>query len=133
MAMTRYLRKKLGDHAIGKASFTMPTTVYAALFLNDPTDAGIQTSEVSGTGYARIAVTAKIGAFDATTGIAVSSAEINWGSPGSDWGTPLFIGIMDALSSGNMLYVQEIPNPRAMTSGARPVKIIAGQLTIQHI
>jgi hypothetical protein len=133
MAMTRYLRKKLGDHAIGKASFTMPTTVFAALFTDDPTDAGTQTSEISGTGYARQDVTSKISAFDATTGIATSSADIDFGSPGSDWGTGAYIGIMDALTSGNMLYVEALPNPRSMTSGARPVKFLAGQLTIQHI
>jgi hypothetical protein len=133
MAMTRYLRKKLGDHATGKAGFTMPTTVYAALFTADPTDAGLLTNEVSGTAYARQQITMKMGAFDATTGIATSSADIDFGSPGSEWGTGAYIGIMDASTSGNMLYKEQITNPRSMTSGGRSVKFLAGQLTIQHI
>jgi hypothetical protein len=138
MPMTAYLRKKLGDHAIGKASFTMPTTAYLALFTANPGDSGSLTNEVTGTGYARIAITSKMDAFDAVTGIAVSNDEINFGVPGSNWsgGLPIsYVGIMDAsgAGTGNMLYYEQIPNPRAAPSGSRPVKFAAGQVQIRHI
>jgi hypothetical protein len=38
--MTDYLEKKLLDHTLGKAAYTMPTTVYLALFTADPGDTG---------------------------------------------------------------------------------------------
>ena len=34
--MTNFLEKKLLDHTLGKASWTMPTTVYMGLFTSDP-------------------------------------------------------------------------------------------------
>ncbi|WP_377846978.1 hypothetical protein [Bosea sp. UC22_33] len=47
-----YLEKKLLDHSLGVAAYTMPGTVYLALFTADPGEAGPGT-EVSGNGYAR--------------------------------------------------------------------------------
>lgn len=133
MPMTPYLRKKLGDHALAQTTYTKPTAVFAALFLSDPGEAMSQAGEVTGTGYARIDITAKMGAFSALTGIAVSTAEINYGSPGSDWGTVAYIGIMDAASGGNMLYKEQLPSPRSATSGSRSVKFGVGQVSIQHV
>lgn len=133
MPMTSYLRKKDGDHNLGKSAFTMPTTVYLGLFQTNPGDSGSQTGEVTGTGYARISATAKFDAFVLGTGIATSNAEFNFGSPGSDWGTLAYVGILDASSGGNMLYYEAIPNPRSATSGSRSVKFAAGQVQIRHV
>jgi hypothetical protein len=131
MAMTRYWRKKIGDHSIGKASVTMPAAIYAALYSSDPTDAGTQSSEI--TQFARVEVTSKFGAFDATTGIAASTSDINFGSPVSNDLTAAYIGFLDASSAGNMLFKERIPNPRAVINGARPLKLRAGTVTIQMV
>ncbi len=133
MPMTRYLRKKLGDHALGKAAFTMPTTVYMALFTASPTDAGTLTSEVTGGSYARIEATSKMGTFDSTTGIAVNSVDIDFGTPTANWGTVSYAAFLDASTSGNMLYYEALPTARAVTSGSRKVLFSAGQVQIRHV
>jgi len=132
MPMTSYLRKKLGDHSIGKAAFTMPTTVYVGLFKAAPGDAGSLASEVTGGSYARIAITSLMGAFDSVVGISANGSTITFATPTADWGTIVAVGIMDALTVGNMLYQESTP-ARTILNGGRPVSFIAGQLEIQLI
>jgi hypothetical protein len=133
MAMTRYLRKKLGDHSLGKAAFTMPTTVYLALFTADPTDAGTLTNEASGTGYARVAITSLFGSFDLTTGIAVNSSDVDFGIPAGNWGLVSHAAVLDASTSGNMLYFEALPSARSVVTGGRRVMFTAGQMQIQIV
>jgi hypothetical protein len=129
MAMTNYLRKKLGDHAIGKATFTMPT-VHLGLFTDSPGSGGSLTNEVTGGSYARIEVTSKMGAFDLVTGIATSSALIEFATPTANWGTVTHVGIMDASSSGNVLIYDELPVPRSIVNAGRKVTFTTGTLSI---
>lgn len=133
MAMTRYLRKKLGDHSLGKAAFTMPTTVYMALFTADPTDAGVLTNEVVGSPYARVSSTSLFSTFDLTTGIATNSSNVDFGIPAANWGTVTHAAILDALTVGNMLYFQVLPTPRVVVTGSRRVLFSAGQIQIQIV
>ncbi len=133
MAMTSYLRKKLGDHSLGKAAFTMPTTAYLALFTADPTDAGTLTNEATGTGYARVAITSLFGTFDSTTGIATNSSDVDFGIPAGNWGTVTHAAILDASTSGNMLYFEDLPSARVVVTGGRRVMFSAGQIQIQII
>jgi len=132
MSMTSYLQKKLGDHSIGKASFTMPTTVYLALFTVNPGEAGSLAGEVSGGSYARIAITSLMNAFDSVSGIAVNASSIDFANPTANWGTIVAVGIMDALTVGNMLYYQAVTS-RSVLSGSPHVQFSPGQLTIQLI
>jgi hypothetical protein len=129
MPATTFGRQKIGNHAIGKTSWTMPT-LYAALYATDPGDSGSQTSEI--TQFARIEVTSKFGSVDAS-GVSTSTADINFGSPASDGSPAAYIGYLDASSGGNMIFREAIPNPRAIIAGARPVKFTAGQATIRFI
>lgn len=133
MPMTSYLRKKDGDHNIGKAAFTMPTTVYLALFTASPTDLGALVNEVTGSPYARVEITSRMSAFDLTTGIAVNTSDIDFGAPAANWGTVTYVGILDAATSGNMLYYEALPSPRSVTTGSRRVIFAAGQVQIRHV
>lgn len=133
MPMTAYWRKKTGDHAIGKTTIGTMVDLWMGLFKTDPGDSGAQSGEVTGTGYARVNVTALFGAFDATTGIAVNTAEISFGSPGSDWGPGAYAGFLDASTGGNMRYKEAIPNPRYMSANSRAVRFAAGKVKIRHI
>lgn len=133
MPMTSYLRAKLGDHSIGKAAFTMPTTVYAGLFTANPGDIGSQASEVTGGSYARQAITAAMGAFGATTGIGTLVTDVFFPTPTANWGTLTYIAVLDALTVGNMLYYQAIPSPRIVLNGGRRVHLKAGLFAIQLI
>lgn len=97
--MSNYLEAALINATLRNTSYTSPTTVYVALFTSDPTDAGSGT-EVSGGSYARVAVT-----FGApSNGVSTNSANVEFPVCTSSWGTITHIGIMDALTTGNLLY-----------------------------
>lgn len=97
-AMSDYLENKLLDHALGTASFTMPTQLYAAAYTAAPSDAGGGT-QVTGGSYARVAVD-----FNAASGGATSAAaDIEFPQATADWGTVTHFGLFDASTSGNLL------------------------------
>lgn len=102
-ALGNYLETKLYDHVLRNTSYTSPTTVYAALFVS-PTagdlEAGTLTSEVSGGSYARTAVT--FGA--STNGSGSNSGAVTFPTASGSWGTITEVAIMDASTSGNVLY-----------------------------
>lgn len=128
MPMTTHMANKVGDHAFRNTAWAAPANSYLGLSLTNPTAAGLQTGEVTGTGYARIAATSKMGAFAA--GVSTNTAEFDFGTPGSDWGTPAYVFLADASSGGNVLAYEQIPSPRAVLSGGRPVKFAVGQVRI---
>jgi hypothetical protein len=96
--LSNYLENKLLDHVLRNISYTSPTTVFVGLFTADPTDAGTGT-EVSGGSYARQIVSVTT----ATGGIVTSSADVTFPQCTASWGTVSHIGLLDALSSGNLL------------------------------
>lgn len=121
--LSDYLENKLLDHVLRNTSYTSPTTVYVGLFTADPTDAGTGT-EVSGGSYARqiLSVTT------ATGGIVTSSADVTFPQATGSWGTISHIGLLDALSSGNLLMHTPLTTSRAIESGDI-LKISTGNLT----
>lgn len=131
-SMTSYLQKKLLDHTMGLAAYGMPGTVYASLHTTDPTNAGLFTGEIStaGTGYARVAITAKMNAADSVTGIAVNNASISFGPALTDWGTITHIGISDLSSGGNMLLYGALTVVQTTPIG-ESVQFVAGQFQNQ--
>jgi hypothetical protein len=133
MPMTSYLRKALGDESIGKIAFAMPSAVYLGLFTSSPGDAGSLVSEVTGSGYSRQEITTKMSAFVLGTGIATNTTAIDFSNPLADWGTVTYAGILDASSSGNMLYYEALPSPRLVLSGGRHVQFAIGALQIRII
>jgi hypothetical protein len=90
---------------------TRPTAWYVALFTTNPTDAGSGT-EVSGTNYARTAVT-----FTVTDGTATNSAAVTFTAAGSNWGTVSHIGVYDASTAGNLLFHGEVTTAKQIDSG----------------
>jgi hypothetical protein len=121
--LSNFLENKLLDHVLRNTSYTSPTTVYVGLFTSDPTDAGTGT-EVSGGSYARqiLSVTT------ATGGIVTSSADVTFPQATGSWGTISHIGVLDALSSGNLLMHTPLTTSRAIESGDI-LKISTGNLT----
>ena len=119
-----YLENKVLDHVLKNVSYSSPTTVYVGLFTSDPTDAGSGT-EVSGGSYARqiLSVTT------ASAGITTSSADINFPQATGSWGTVSHIGILDALTSGNLLMHTPLTTAKTIDSGDI-LKISSGNLTV---
>lgn len=105
--ITTYLKNELVEHSLGKSSYTMPTTTYAALFTVAPTIAytstsrdGTEVSPSTSSGYERKPITWAA----AVDGVISNSAPITWNATGQ-WNsttvTPVTtIGIFDAALSG---------------------------------
>ena len=130
--ITTYLANKLLDHATGKAAYTMPTTTYVALYKASPTIAGTQTNEV-GTGaasYARVA----LGPTVANAGAAENTNQLTWtqAGTGETWGTVTHWAVLDALTTGNMLFFGELDPDMAITAGMQYI-IAAGALDLSIV
>lgn len=121
--LSNYLENKLLDHVLRNVSYTSPTTVYVGLYTSDPGDGNTGT-EVSGGSYARqiLSVTTASG------GIVTSSADVTFPQATGSWGTVSHIGLLDALTSGNLLMHTPLTTSRAIESGDI-LKISTGNLT----
>ena len=121
--LSNYLENKLLDHVLRNTSYNSPTTVYVGLYTSDPGDGNTGT-EVTGGSYARqiLSVTT------ASDGIVTSSADVTFPQATGSWGTVSHIGLLDALSSGNLLMHTPLTTSRAIESGDI-LKISTGNLT----
>ena len=122
--MSNYLENALVNGTLRATTYPAPTTVYLALYTSDPTDADTGT-ECSGTSYARQSVT-----FGApSNGASTNSAAIEFPQAGGSWGTIAYVGIRDALTSGNLLYHTPLDTSKTIANGDI-FKITAGNLSV---
>ena len=121
--LSNYLENKLLDHVLRNTSYTSPTTVYVGLFLTDPGDDGSGT-EVSGGSYARKSLSVTT----ASDGIVTSSADVQFDQATGSWGTIAYIGLFDALTSGNLLMHTALTTSKTIETGD-VLKIATGSLT----
>jgi hypothetical protein len=122
--MSNYLENALINATLRNTSYTSPATVYVGLFTTDPTDAGTGT-EISGGSYARVAVT-----FGAPSdGVTTNSGAVEFAQATASWGTITHIGILDALTSGNLLYHTALDVSKAIDTGDI-FKIAIGSLSV---
>lgn len=122
--MSNYLENAFINASLRATNFTAPTTIYVSLHTADPTDAGTGT-EVSGGSYVRKAVT-----FAApSNGVSASNADVTFDQATASWGTIGWIGIWDAVSTGNMLYHTALTTSKAIDTGDI-FKIASGSLTV---
>lgn len=137
-AASNYLENKVLDHTLGNTAFTQPTTLYLGLFTNTSTnaaanlEAGTLTDEVSGGSYARvdIDVDSSSGAFDAASGGSTSNTQtITFAAASANWGTITHIAVLDASSSGNVLFWGAVTTSKTIESGDT-FQVSAGNLTI---
>lgn len=143
--ISSYLRNKIHDWLHREQAFDPPGTVYLALCTSAPT-ATVAGTEVTGTGYARATITHSLTDFSGTQGPGTTVASsgtnayitnnsiINFGTAGSDWGSPTPVShweTYDASSGGNRLEYGAIvnsagtPTPRSIATGD-PVSFPAG-------
>lgn len=106
MAMTNYLANQLANATVRNTGYTSPASVYTALYSVAPT-ASTSGTELTGNGYARQLTT-----FSApSAGIAASNVAVTFGAAtGNNWPTVKAVAIVDASTSGNILYFNTIPN-----------------------
>jgi hypothetical protein len=122
--MSNYLENALINGTLRATSYTAPTTVYVGLYTSDPTDANTGT-EVSGGSYARTSVT-----FGAPSdGVSLNSAAVEFPQASGSWGTVGWIGLLDASTSGNLLYHTPLDVSKVIASGDI-FKIAIGSLSV---
>jgi|TARA_B110000285_G_scaffold159925_1_gene178545 hypothetical protein len=113
MSLTNAFETKTLEYLLTTTTVTRPTTWYIGLFTSDPTDTGTAGTEVSGSAYARTAVT-----FSVTADVASNTAGVEFpAATGGNWGTIGWIGIMDAATSGNMIIHSALTVAKAINDG----------------
>ena len=122
--MSNYLENALINATLRNTSYTSPAAVYIGLYTSDPTDANTGT-EVSGGSYTRTAVT--MGA--PSNGVSTNTAAVEFPQASGSWGTVGWIGILDATSSGNLLYHTALNTSKTISSGDI-FKIAIGGLSV---
>ena len=123
--ISNYLEDALINATLRNTTFTSPATVYVGLYTTDPTDANTGT-EVSGGSYARQSVS-----FGAPSdGLSASDADVTFPQATGDWGTVGWIGILDASTSGNLLYHTALDAAKTIETGDI-FKIASTNLTVQ--
>lgn len=102
---------------------TRPTTWYLAVYTVAPGEGGGGT-ECSGTSYARQAVTMTVSGNTAT-----NSANVEYPTAGSSWGTLVAVGIFDALSGGNLIAYGNLNASKTIDTGD-VFRVPAGDLDV---
>ena len=105
-------------------SYTSPATVYVGLYTSNP-DEGNTGTEVSGGSYAR-----KSAAFNApSNGVCTNSASVEFDQASASWGTVSHVGLLDSITSGNLLFYTDLTTSKTIESGDI-FKIAAGSLSV---
>lgn len=128
--LTDRYEKKLTDGLTGVTPLTTPTTVYLALFTADPTETGDVTNEVSGTGYARVALTGKFLA--STDGSSANTEAITFAAAGAGgWGTITHVAFMEAGVAGvaDMIQSNSLTDPVTIVE-TDVFEFLTGKLTV---
>jgi hypothetical protein len=140
-AMSDYLENKLVDHIFRNRSYTVPSTIYVALFTAAPSDSGGGT-EVSGGNYARVQVGPSDSAWKSTQGTTTAVASSGTGgqtmngsaivfpTPSAAWGQITHFGIFDASTSGNLLFHGALASPKTVNNGDPAPQYNADALTV---
>lgn len=113
-ALSDHAEKLLLDWLMTTGSATRPTAWYVGLFTAAPSDSGGGT-EVSGSGYAREAVT--FAAASTPGGTTSNTGDVSFTAAGGDWGTITHIGIFDASTSGNLLWHGSMTASKVVNDG----------------
>ena len=122
--ISNFLENAIINATLRNTTYTSVATVYVSLWTTDPTDAGSGT-EVSGGSYARQSVT-----FGApSNGVTTNSADVTFPTSTGSWGNVGWIGINDALTTGNLLYHTPLDTSKTVTSGDI-FKISTGNLSV---
>jgi len=104
---------------------TGEAAAYVALYTAAPSDAGGGT-EVSGGSYAR-----ELAGLSAPSpsGVTSNAADITFTTATGDWGTITHVGLLDALTGGNLLMWSALDASKTVSSGDT-FKINAGDLDV---
>ena len=131
MAITYLSGNKILDFNFGGTSYTPPVTYYFGLSTTTISIDGSGATEPSSGGYARIALTNnKTNWGNAASASLTNSAAVQFAESSGSWGTITYVGIWDALTSGNVYWFDALSPARAVAS-ATTVLFAIGAITVQ--
>lgn len=122
-AFSNYLENKVLLHVFGGTSYTAPGTLYLGLYTTSPGEGNTGT-ECSGTSYARQTI-----AFTVVNDTASNTSAVEFPVAGSSWGSIGYVGILDNLTSGNLLAYGALTTAKTIDSGD-VFRVEAGDLDI---
>ena len=105
-----YLSQNVINSTLRGVAFSVPSSLYLAVFSSDPTDDNVTVNEVSGAWYARQvtgAWAAPVGAGNSTS----NNSQVQYAAVTGSAVTVTHWGIYDAASSGNLLYSGALTTP----------------------
>jgi hypothetical protein len=132
-AASNYLENKVLDHVLTTTSYSAPAARYLALFTNTSgsaaanLEAGTLTDEIStsSTAYAREVVTFAA----ASGGSSATNATVTFDTATANWGTITHVAVMDAETSGNVLFYGAVTTSKTIETGDT-FQVSSGNLTI---
>lgn len=127
-AASDYLEDKLLDHVLGNTAFGQPSNIYLALFTADTgLEANSPSAEIStsGTAYGRQSVSFAA----SSSGSASTSATVTFSAATANWGTVTHVAVMDASTSGNVLFYGAVTTSKTIESGDT-FQVSSGNLTV---
>ena len=122
--MSNYLENGLLNAVLRNTSYTSPATVYVGLYTSNPGEGNTGT-EVSGNSYARKSATFG----SPSDGVCTNSAAVEFDQATGSWGTISHVGLLDAITSGNLLFYTDITTSKTIETGDI-FKIAAGSLSV---
>ena len=134
--MPSYLRDALANHVAKLATYTPPTTIYAALTKTAPTASAAGTELTSGTntGYARVACTLA-SLFSESGGVLTTIADVLWpqNSGAGAWESATWVEFYDSSTSGgsnNRVLPWIVLGSAVACPAGEQVKMAAGAATV---
>ena len=124
--MSNFLENALINATLRNTTYTSVATVYVSLWTSNPGDdaSGTEVSTVS-TSYVRQSVT-----FGApSNGASLNTTAVEFPQATASYGTVGWIGINDAVSSGNLLYHSPLTTSKTIDTGDI-FKIAIGSLSV---
>jgi hypothetical protein len=119
MSKSNYLEDEILDHVLGGGDYTRPATVYVSLHSADPGETGA--NELTGNGYARVAVTNNATNWPAASGgVKSNGTAITFAAAvTADWASATHFGIWDDDGSpaGNPLFLGALTTPKTVQVG----------------
>lgn len=122
--MSNYLENGLLNTVLRNTSYTSPATVYVGLYTTDPGEGNTGT-ECTGSGYARKSATFG----SPSNGVCTNSASVEFDQATGSWGTISHMGLLDAITSGNLLFYTNITTSKTIESGDI-FKFAAGDISV---
>jgi hypothetical protein len=132
-AASNYLENKVLDHVLRVASYTQPSGLWLALFNNTSgnaaanLEAGTLTDETSTSGTAYVRKTVAFAS--ASGGSSATNATVTFDAATANWGTITHVAVMDASTSGNVLFWGAVTTSKTIETGDT-FQVTSGNLTI---